>query len=97
MWSGHCRSHTFDEAVPRVLKHIVQVAATSEFSKPCLAPFAVPYLFHRIAWVENRRVVGQLGLFSATVPLEVKVQMNSVYTKSKWCIRKLSMTELLWA
>ena len=57
-------SHTFDEAVPRVLKHIVQVTATSEFAKPCSVPSAVPYLFHRVSWVEDRHTVGQWDFFS---------------------------------
>lgn len=46
-------SHSFDETVPRFLKHIVQVVATSEFAQPCLAPATVPCSFHRVIWLDN--------------------------------------------
>ena len=66
-------SHSFDEVVYRVLKHIVQVVATSEFVQPCLAPAAVPCFFRRVAWLDNRRSVCQWGLFPTTASLEVLV------------------------
>ena len=90
-------SHYFDEVVPRGLQHIVQVDATSEFAKPCLVPATVPCSFHQVAWLDNRRSVGQWGLFLATASLEAVIQMDSVYTESKWCIRKIASTEILWA
>ena len=77
-------SHTFDETVPRILQYIMQMAATSEFAKPS----SVPILFHRVAWVKDRRVVGQWGLFPATAPLEVRVQKNSVYSVFGSCLRR---------
>ena len=46
-------SHSFDEAVSRVLQYIVQVATTSEFAKPCLAPVVVPCSLHHVAWLDN--------------------------------------------